>query len=84
MPSRVGLAEFGEERTVMGAHDIFVEEPEDDAMKFGVGIFLVMFQSEGAGDDFAPGIGFALGLLVAGFEGSQLGIELLAFFAEEF
>ena len=43
-----------------------------------------MFQSEGAGDNFAPGIGFAFGLLVAGFEGPQLGIELIAFFAESF
>jgi hypothetical protein len=34
-----GLVEFGEERTVMGAHDIFVEQPEDDAVKFGVWFF---------------------------------------------
>jgi hypothetical protein len=41
-----------------------------------------MFQGEGAGDDFAPDIGFAFGLLVTGFECSELCVELLAFFAE--
>ena len=65
-----GLVEFGEERTVMGAHDIFVEQPEDDAVKFGFGVFRVMFQGEGAGDDLTPDVGLAFGLLVAGFEGA--------------
>ena len=48
------------------------------------GVLIVMFQSQGAGDDLAPGIGFAFCLLVAGFESSELGVELLAFFAEGF
>ena len=52
----------------MRAHDIFVEQPEDDAVKFGAGVFLVMFQRQGAGDDLAPGVSLAFGLFVAGFE----------------
>jgi Ti-type conjugative transfer relaxase TraA len=43
----------------MRAHDVLVEQAEQDAMEFGVGVFLVMFQCQGAGNDFAPGIGFA-------------------------
>ena len=47
-------------------------------------LFLEMLEGEGAGDYFAPCVGFALGLLVAGFERLQLGVELFAFPAEEF
>jgi hypothetical protein len=43
-----------------------------------------MFERQGTGDNLAPGIGFAFGLFVAGFEGFQLGIDLIAFLAEEF
>ena len=53
-------------------------------MEFRVGVLLVMLAPKRAEDDFAPGVGFAFGLLGAGFESSQLGIELVAFFAEDF
>ena len=43
-----------------------------------------MLAPKRAEDDFAPGVGFAFGVLVAGFESSQLGVELVAFFAEDF
>ena len=52
-------------------------------MEFRVGVLLVMLAPKRAEDDFAPGVGFAFGLLGAGFESSQLGIELVAFFAED-
>jgi hypothetical protein len=42
-----------------------------------------MLAPKRAEDDFAPGVGFAFGFLGAGFESSQLSIELVAFFAEQ-
>ncbi len=54
------------------------------AAELAVAVFLEMFQRERAGDDFAPGIGFAFGLLLAGFERLQLGVELVAFLPQEF
>jgi hypothetical protein len=67
---RIGLAEFREQRAIVRTEDVLVEQPEQDTVKFGVWVFLVMFQRQGSGDDLAPGIGFALGLFVAGFERS--------------
>ena len=67
----------------MRADDILIEQTEHDAAELAVAISLEMFQREGAGDDLAPGIGFSLGLFVAGFQGSQLGVDLVASLAEE-
>lgn len=68
----------------MRPDDIFVEEPEQGSGELAVAVSLEMFESEGAGDDLAPGIGFSFGLFVARFEGFQLGIDLVTFLAEEF
>ena len=76
--------QVGKQRAVMGADDIFVEQAEQGSAELAVAISFEMFESKGAGDDLAPGIGFAFGLFVAGFEGFQLGIDLVTFFAEEF
>jgi hypothetical protein len=72
------------QRAVMRTDDVFVEEAEHDAGEFAVAVFLEMLEGEGTGDDFAAGIGLAFGLFVAGFERLQLGVELVAFFLEEF
>jgi hypothetical protein len=64
--------------------DIFIEQPEQGSGELAVAVSLEVFESKSAGDDLAPGVGFAFGLFVASFEGFQLGIELIAFLAEEF
>jgi hypothetical protein len=76
--------QVGKQGAVMGADDIFIEQAEQGSAELAVAIFFEMFQRQSAGDNLAPGIGFAFGLFVAGFEGFQLGIELIAFLAEEF
>ena len=67
----------------MGTDDVFVEQAEHDAAELGVAIFLEVLESEGAGNDFAAGIGFTLGLFFAGFESLHLGVELIAFFLQD-
>lgn len=63
---------------------VLIEQPEQGSGELAVTVSLEMFEREGAGDDLAPCVGFAFGLFVAGLEGFQLGIDLVAFLAEEF
>ena len=44
-------------------------------MEFRFGVLLVVLAPKRAEDDFAPGVGFAFGVLGAGLESSQLGID---------
>jgi len=64
--------------------NIFIEQPKQGSGELAVAVSLEVFQRKGAGDNLAPGIGFAFGLFVAGFESFQLGIDLVTFLAEEF
>jgi len=67
----------------MRPHDVLVEQTEHDAAELAVAIFLEVFQRQYPGDDLAAGIGLAFALLSTGFERLQLGVELIAFLAQE-
>lgn len=75
--------QIGEQRPVMRADDILIEQAEHDAAKLAVAVSLEMFERQSAGDDLASGIGFSFSLFVSGFKGLQLGVDLIASLAEE-
>ena len=76
--------QVGKQGAVMRTDDIFVEQSEQGSSELAIAVSLEMFERQSAGDNLAPGVGFAFGLFVAGLEGFQLGIDLVTFLAKEF